>query len=92
MEDALGVGGLEPVGHLRRQGEDLVDGKGLFSEALLQAPSLKILHGDEAPAIVLVDVVDGADVRVVQGRDIFDPPRYQSVDDEGLLLAPLGLF
>ena len=37
-------------------------------EAILQRRALQILHDDERPTVLLADVVDGADVRVVQRR------------------------
>ena len=35
---------------------------------MLQRLPFEQLHGDEVPSIELVDLMDGADVRVVQGR------------------------
>jgi hypothetical protein len=40
----------------------------LPSDPLFQRLALKKFHGDEMPAFVLVDVVDCADVWVIQGR------------------------
>ena len=43
-------------------------GSGLPARSVLQRPAFQQLHGDEGLARVLVDVVNGADVRMVQRR------------------------
>ena len=68
MNDPFGVRRLQTVGHLQRHRQDLVHLQPLPEHALLQRLALEQLHRDEVLPLVLVDVVDGADVRVIQGR------------------------
>ena len=56
------------LGDLRRQVERGLEIKRAPGDALPQRAPLEQLHHDERPALVLVDVVDGADVRMVQRR------------------------
>ena len=67
MNDSFRVRGVEAVGDLDRQIEDLVRGERLPLNPVLEGLALKILHRDEVTALVLVDVVDGADVGMIQG-------------------------
>ena len=69
MNDARAVGGIERIG----DGDAHVDERGRFEwtarEPLLQRLALEQLHHDEAPAgRVFADVVNRADVRMVEGR------------------------
>jgi hypothetical protein len=40
---------------------------GLASDAVFEGHAFEVLHGDEGVAVVPADVVDGADVGVIQG-------------------------
>ena len=67
MHDALGVRRIQRVSELDAQLQDFVDLEGLSADAVLQRLSLQQLHGDEGPAFLHVDIVDGADVGVIEG-------------------------
>ncbi len=67
MDDPLGVGGIQRVGDLDRQVQDLRRLHRLSADAVLECLALQQLHGDEGLPLVLVDVVDRADVGVVEG-------------------------
>ncbi len=66
MDDAFAVGGVEGVGHADRQVEQSIDRERAHGDAVLQGDALQKLHRDKGPAVVLVDVVNRADVRVVE--------------------------
>ena len=68
VNDALAVGGLEGVGHVDGDLHDLLDRERAAGEAALERLPLEQLHRDEGAPLVLVRVVDRADVRVVEGR------------------------
>jgi hypothetical protein len=67
MDDALGVGGVEGVGDFEGDFEEGVEVEGVAVDAMLKGGAVEILHGDEGLAVLFADVVDGADVGVVQG-------------------------
>jgi hypothetical protein len=67
VDDAFGVGGIERVGDLDGKLQKLVEWDRTRGKPLLQRLPRHELHGDEVLAVVLTDVVNGADVRVVQG-------------------------
>jgi hypothetical protein len=62
------VGGIERVGDLNSPFHDLIDRQGTTGEAVSERGSLEQLHDDEVMAFVLADVMNGADVRVIEGR------------------------
>ena len=64
----LRVRRLQTVRHLERQIDRSPPRAGPAPEPLLQRLALEQLHRDEVPAFMLVDVVDCADVRVIQRR------------------------
>ena len=68
VHDSLGVSRFESVGDLDGQRQQLVHFHGLPVHLLRQGFSLEQLHDDEVPAFVLLNRVDGADVRVIEGR------------------------
>ena len=67
VDDALGVSGVQGVGDLDRQLQQLRRLDGLARDAVLESLALQQLHADEGLAFVLVDVVNGADVGMIEG-------------------------
>ena len=73
MEDAEVVGGGEAVGGLDAGGEDELEAGGAFGDELVEGLAGDVLHDDVGFFAVtafgggLADVVDGADVGVVDG-------------------------
>ena len=69
VDDAGVVGSGEPACDLRAEGDDALDRQRPALDVLLERLALVAGHDDEHPAVDgLVDVVDGADVRVVERR------------------------
>ncbi len=68
MDDPLGVRGVERVGDLDAEIEDLLQLERLALDAVLERLAFQELHGDEALALVFADFIDGADVGMVERR------------------------
>jgi len=68
VHDPLGVRGIQGVGEPDADLQKLLRLEGPLGDAVLECLALQQLHADEGLPLVLVDVVDGADVGVVQGR------------------------
>ena len=66
VDESLGVGGVEGIGDLGCQNEQGVEFDGLAGDAVLQGRAIEVLHGDEGAAVVLSDVVNGADVGMIE--------------------------
>src|SRR4029077_9972872 len=66
MDDSFGVGGIEGVGDLDSQVEQRFEVDGARVDAVLEGFAVEKFHGDKSFAIVVADVVDGADVWMVQ--------------------------
>src|ERR1700691_2690666 len=67
MNDALGMQRFQRFRNLYSYVEDRVHFEGLAAlHPLFKALAFQLLHDDEGMAIVVLDVVDGADVRMVQ--------------------------
>ena len=66
VHDAAGVGGLEGIGDLRAEIEQRLELERARPEPVPQRLALEQLHRDEGLALVLVDVVDRADVGVLE--------------------------
>src|ERR1700728_1520333 len=65
MHDALTMGGIERVGYLHADLDQLREGEGALGDELAERPAGEKLHGDEGMAVGFADVVDGANVRMV---------------------------
>src|SRR5271169_5711490 len=70
MDDSLGVGGVESVGDLRAEIEQLLKVHRLVGwlavDAAFERLPFQQLHGDEVASAILANLVDGAEIRVVQ--------------------------
>ena len=88
MDDAFGMRSDERVGNLDGDVEKLVEFHGLAAETLLQTLAFQLLHDDERVAVVVVNLVDGADVGVVQLRGsacfTLEPLERLAIVDEGV--------
>ncbi len=71
VDDPFDVGFLEPFGDLSRDLQGLFELERARVDPLPQALAFDIGHGDEGPVLGLVEVVDRADVGMVQGRGRF---------------------
>ena len=69
MENPFGVRGFQSVGKLDCGVEKFVWFKRAARQPLFQSLSLQQLHHDERLLFAFVDVVDRADVRMIQSRD-----------------------
>ncbi len=85
MDDARGMRGIQTVGDFDRERKEIFDRRetptGPADNVVLQGSSIQELHDDESAARVLADVVNGADVRMIQGGSGagFAPETVQSV-------------
>ena len=71
MDDAFGVGGVECVGDFNGEGNELIAGKRATADEMVERDAIEELHGDEGLALVLPDIVDGANVGMVEsGRGL----------------------
>ena len=66
MDDAFAVRGVERVGDFDGEAEQDIHFERTAGDAMLQGQAVEILHGDEGLAVLFADVVDGADVGMVQ--------------------------
>ena len=68
VDDAAGMRGVEGVGDLDPELEHAVERQRPARDLVLQRAAVEQFHDDELLALVLADVVDRADVRVVERR------------------------
>jgi hypothetical protein len=66
VDDAGGVSGIEGIGNLDGERQKNVRFQGMPGHAMLERHTVEKFHGDEGVAVLLADVVDGADIGVVQ--------------------------
>ena len=68
MDNALGVGSVERIRDFDGELQQKVGLERLAGDAVLQGEAVQVFHDDEGLAVLLVDLVDGADVGMIQGR------------------------
>ena len=66
MNDALAMCFVESIGDLRRDCENLIEWQRPLLQPCRQRLSLQIRHDDEMRAVEFADVVDPADVRMIE--------------------------
>ncbi len=69
VQDAMAMGLGQRVGDVDGVAQGLREGKRARREPLREALALQVLHDQEVDAILLANVIEGADVGVIQGRD-----------------------
>ena len=67
MNDSFAVGGVEGVGDFGAQFERLIERHGLGVDSMFERAPFEKFHRDKLAAVLLADVVYGADVRMIQG-------------------------
>src|ERR1700681_996676 len=66
MHNPLGVCGVQRINNLRSQLQQLFDSERFSADLVLERLSLQQLHGDEVLAVRFVNLVDRADVRMIE--------------------------
>src|SRR5690242_15462380 len=68
MNDAFLMGGVQRVRHLNGQLNELLDRNRLASDLMLQSMAFQEFHDDERLAVMLGDLVNRADVGMIESR------------------------
>jgi len=68
VDDALRMCGVQSVGNLNGQVEQDIGLDRPARNAMLQRHAVEELHGDERVAVLVINLVDGADVGMIQRR------------------------
>ena len=68
MDNAAGVSRVECVGNLDTQFQQLFNLERAALDLVFEGCTVQILHRDESLPLLLADVIDGADIGMVQGR------------------------
>ena len=71
MDYTFGVRGVQCIGHFDGQSQQIAHLHWLSAHAVLQRDAVEIFHGNEAIAVFFTDVVDRADVGMVQSGSRF---------------------
>ncbi len=69
VDDSLAMRGVESAGDLDGDAEGFFDGQRSFAEACFEGFSFEMLHDEEVDGVFAADVVEGADVRVIEAGD-----------------------
>ena len=81
MDDSLGVRRVQRVGDLNRQARNGFQFERASADGLLQGLAIEQFHRQVNVAAVFADIVNGADIRMIQGRRRL---RFSSKSFEGL--------
>ena len=66
MHDSSGVRRVQSIGHLDSERQDQLGFHRSAGDMLLQRQAIQKLHGDERIAVLVVNFVDRADIRMIQ--------------------------
>jgi hypothetical protein len=69
MDDTGAMRLVERIGRLNRDRQRLIDGHPAFPQAIRQRLAFEILQHEEIDPVLMPDIVQGADVRMIQGGD-----------------------
>src|ERR1700689_544649 len=68
VDDAFGMGSVQSIGNFDSRTEQRFKLHRPSRDGVFQCFALQTFHRDEAPAVLLADFVNGADVRMIQCR------------------------
>ena len=68
VHDALSMGGFEGIGHFNAKPQQFFELHRSLTNHVLQRLPCKAFHDDEEPVLVLANLVDGANVGMIQSR------------------------
>ncbi len=68
VDDAFGMRGVECIGNLNRQTEQNIVLERFSGDAMLQRHAVQKLHGDECLPVLFPNVINRADIGVIQRR------------------------
>ena len=68
VNDALGMGCIKGISDLFTDVEKLLGVERIAVQEVFESGAFQIFHGNEGPASVVADFVDGANIRMVQRR------------------------
>jgi hypothetical protein len=105
MYDSFGVGSIQRIRNLDGQRQNQLGFHGTPTDAMLQRCAVQKLHGDKGSSVLIINLVDGADIGVVQGgrslrfalesgqslHILFDLVRQELQGDKAVQLYVLGL-
>jgi hypothetical protein len=74
VNDTFRVRGVQSIGHVNRDGQQTFKLHRTASDDVFQSLAVEIFHGDEGFAILFANVMNSADVRMVQCRGGFGFP------------------
>ncbi|MGA9998599.1 MAG: hypothetical protein WBQ04_00625 [Candidatus Acidiferrales bacterium] len=74
VDDSFGVRCIQSVRNFNPQLQHLLKRERLATDAVLQRHPVQMLHGDKRLPVLLANLVDSANVRVIQGRSSFGLP------------------
>jgi len=79
MDDAFGVRRIESVGNLGSQVQHLLQRKWLAPDTVLKRYAIQELHDYESKTVLFADVVNRADVRMIEcgGGFCFPPEAFE---------------
>src|SRR5437870_3433530 len=67
VDNALAVGRIQSVGNLDADFEQALQVEGAAGNQVLQSRTVQVLHGNEGAPVFLPNVMDRADIGMVQG-------------------------
>ena len=68
MDDVLGMRSIQGIGNLGTDIQNSLEVHWPACNQMLERVAFEILHGDEQPPLMLGDLIDGANVGVIQSR------------------------
>ena len=68
MNDAFRMGCVQSIGYFNRQSEQSLDFDGLLANQMFQRHAVKEFHGDKRISVLLPNIVNRANARVIQCR------------------------